>query len=92
MATTSDFKKDPDAILDYSWDWVDWLESGETISTSLVVVSAGINLDSSSASTTKATAWISGGTAGVPYLVTNRITTNLGRQDDRTITIRVTPR
>ena len=90
MAT--DFIKDPDAVLDYSWDWSAWLEPGETISSSTVTVTAGITLDSQSNTAVRATAWLSGGVAGTLYQATDRITTSLGRTDDRTLTIRVTNR
>jgi hypothetical protein len=90
--TVAVYVKDPDAVLDYVFDWSRWLAGDETIVDSNVEASAGINLDSQSNSSTAVTAWISGGTTGQPYTVTNRITTNLGRIDDRTITIRVTPR
>lgn len=86
------YVKDPDAVLDYIFDWSRWLAGNEAITASNVVASAGINLDSQSNTGTAVTAWISGGTGGQPYTVTNHITTNLGRSDDRTITIRVTPR
>lgn len=90
MAT--DFVKDPDAVLDYMFDWSVWLSSGETIQSSNVTVTSGINLDSQSATSTKVTAWISGGTSGVPYTVTCRVNTSQGRTDDRSITIRVSDR
>lgn len=86
---TYDFTKDPDAILDYGFDWSQWLGGGEQITSSTMFASPGINVNSSSNTTTSATVWLSGGTAGFPYTVTNRITTNQGRTDDRTITIRV---
>lgn len=88
----ADFTKDPDAVLDYVWDWSQWLAGAETITSSTVAVSSGINLDSNTNTTTTATAWLSGGTNGIPYTATNRITTSSGRTDDRTITIRVTSR
>jgi hypothetical protein len=87
-----DWEKDPDAVLDWIWDWSDWLDSGETITASVFTVSAGLVLNSDTSSTTTATAWLSGGTAGQPYSVANRITTSVGRIDERTITIRVTNR
>lgn len=89
---TSDFPKDPGEVLDYSVDWGTWLEAGETIATSVISVSAGINLDSQSNTSTRATAVLSGGQSGVPYSVKSTITTNLARTAVRTITIRVTPR
>lgn len=83
------YVKDPDAVLDYVWDWADWLAPGETISTSDFIVSAGLDLQSEGNSTNTATAWLAGGTQGTSYLVTNRIVTSAGRTDDRSMTIRV---
>lgn len=88
----TDWEKDPQAVLEWIWDWSDWLDSGESITVSVMTVSAGLVLDSSTNSTTTATAWLSGGTAGQPYSVANRITTSVGRIDERTITIRVSNR
>lgn len=84
--------KDPDAVLDYKWDWSSWLAAGETITTSTVTVPAGITKDSATNTTTAATVWLSGGTKDTHYTVTNRIVTNQGRTDDRSITIRVVDR
>jgi hypothetical protein len=41
---------------------------------------------------TTASAWLSGGTAGQSFTVTNRITTTGGRTEDRSFTIRVEER
>jgi hypothetical protein len=87
-----DHKKDPDAVLDWVWDWNEWLDEGETISASSFITSVGITVDSELNTTKTATVWLSGGTAGQVYQVTNRITTSSGRTDDRSITIRVTER
>lgn len=87
-----EFLKDPNAILDYRFDWSSWLASGETISTSAMTVQSGITKDSESNTTTTATVWLSGGTEGNRYTVTNRVTTNQGRTDDRTVLIRVSNR
>lgn len=81
--------KDPDAVLDYPFDWSEWLAPGETIVTSDFTVSAGISVDSSSFTLSSATVWLSGGSPGTPYLVTNRITTSGSRTDDRSITVKV---
>lgn len=87
-----DYTKDPDAVLDWVFDWTPWLGASETISTSTFILTPGItkNSDTKTASTT--TIWLSGGSAGKPYRITNRIVTNQGRTDDRSITIRVTDR
>ena len=80
------FNKDPDAVLDYTWDWSDWLPSGDTIASYTFTVPAGITKDSDSNTTTAVTAWMSGGTAGLSYDVVCHIVTTAGREDDRTIT------
>lgn len=49
----------------------------------------GLVEESSSATTTTATVWLSGGTAGSTYKIANRITTTDGRIDDRTLYIMV---
>lgn len=86
------YLKDPDDVLDYPFDWADWLAVGESIVTSVFIVSAGINMDSSSFNSTSSAVWLSGGTASTPYTVTNRITTSQSRTVDRSITVRVQQR
>lgn len=88
----SAFTKDPTAVLDYRIDWASWLADAETITTSTWTAQTGITIDSSSATTTTTTVWLSGGTARTVYTVTNRITTNQGRTDERTLHITVTDR
>lgn len=95
--------KDPDAVLDYRFDWApltngrgrsDWLASGETITSRTIVAESGITVDSSSITDagTSVTVWLSGGTAGVDYEVTCRVTTSESRTDDRTMTVMVRQR
>jgi hypothetical protein len=97
--------KDPNAVLDYLRDWGPevgatndgsstddgWLQ-GDTISSSawsftgpdtLLVIAGDTN------TTTAATVWLSGGTAGRSYTVTNRIVTAGGRTEDRSINVEV---
>lgn len=87
MAQT--FIKDPQAVLDYKFDWSTWLGDVDTISSATVTPSSGLTLDGSSVtdSNTTVTAWLSGGTAGASYSAVCHIATVQGRQDDRTITI-----
>lgn len=85
-------KKDPDAVLDFGFDWSDWLATGETISTSEWTVEDGITKDSDTNDTTKSTIWLSGGTAGITYELTNTITTSASRTDERSMKIRVVER
>ena len=82
------FTKDPDATLDYRVEWSSWLDT-DTIATSTWTVESGITTVSDSNTTTVATIWLSGGTAGEEYEVANLITTAAGRIDERTLTIKV---
>lgn len=86
------FTKDPDAVLDYTWDWSDWLGADTITGAPTVTVPSGITKTSQSNTTTTVTAWLSGGTVGTTYDVICRIVTTGGRTDDRTIRIEVTER
>lgn len=85
------YVKDPDAKLDYTWDWTAWLD-GDTIASHTILPVAGITVESSGDTDQIVTAWISGGQIGVLYNLTCRIVTNGGRTDDRTISILVRSR
>lgn len=93
-------KKDPDSDLDYGRNWgatVDdagWLQETETITTSMWIITSeteqtptlimstgGQHISPDGKSTS---IWFEGGTAGVSYNITNRITTDQGRTEDRT--------
>lgn len=87
--------KDPDAVLDYIFDWGDYLtEIDDTINSHEIVVPEGdeIVCDSSSIVEDTVVAWVSGGTAGTTYRVTCRIATVGGRTDDRSIFIKIKER
>ncbi len=74
------FFKDPSDVLDYVVDYVDWLAAdSDTISTSTWAAETGITIDSETETGTAATVWLSSGTAGTRYLVTNTIVTVGGR-------------
>jgi len=83
------YEKDPQANLDYQVDWSDWLGSTDTISTSTWTVPDGIVEESDSNTTTTATIWVSGGTLGETYDLVNHIVTTEGREDDRTIHLKL---
>lgn len=91
MATNT-FIKDPSAVLDYVFDWSDWLATGEVISSHVITVDTGLTKDSDSEASGIVTVWLSGGTAGENYKVACLITTSAGRTDERTIWIKVTNR
>lgn len=96
------FLMDPDAVLDYRFDWAalangygtsNWLATGETI-TSFTIAGGGLTVDSSAlvSNDTAVVVWLSGGGVGTFYDVTCHIVTSDGREDDRTMTIRVVER
>jgi len=84
--------KDPSAVLDYVFDWTEWLATGETITDHTITADTGITVDSSTELDGKVTVWLSGGTAGINYKVACKITTSAGRTDERTFWIKVTDR
>ena len=84
--------KDPSAVLDYVFDWTEWLATGETITDHTITADTGITVDSSTEASGKVTVWLSGGTAGINYKVACLITTSAGRTDERTIWIKVVER
>lgn len=86
------FYKDPNAVLDYVVDWSAWLGDSDAIATSDWIVPEGLTEDSATNTTTTTTIWLSGGTAGAVYTVVNRITTDDGRTEDRSIVISVRDR
>lgn len=85
-------KKDPDAVLDYSMDWSAWLITGDSVSASDWIAETGITIDSETVNGDITTVWLSGGTEQQTYTVTNRITTDDGRIDDRSVEVYVTER
>ena len=86
----SSFKKDPDAVRPFRFDWSKYLApTGDTIASATVTVEAGLTKDSQSNTTTTVTVWLSGGSADTTYTVACEITTAAGVVDERTITIEV---
>lgn len=84
--------KDPAAHKPYFFDWSQWLWEGEVVTAHTIDVPAGLTLTSTTASSTVVTAWLSGGDAGADYSVVCRVTTDQGREDERTLVVRVRDR
>lgn len=85
---------DPNEVKDYTLDWSGAapgprLTAGETITTSTWIVPAGITKTTDTDTDTTTTIWLSGGTAGEHYRITNRVVTNQGRTYDWSITVQV---
>lgn len=85
---TDPYLKDPDAALDYVINWSDFL-GADTIASDSWTVQTGITSDLQTNTATTSTIWLSGGTIGAEYALTNRIVTAGGRIEDKTIYVRV---
>ena len=86
MATFST-TKDPNEVLPYQMDWTAWL-AGDTLATSTWLVTGGgdtLIVDSDTNNATVTTVWLSGGSRGRTYIVTNRVTTTDLKTADRSI-------
>lgn len=91
---------DPNATKDYALDLAHggandasatdpgWLQ-GDTIDAVTWSAPDDLTLVSDSHTTTTATVWISGGTAGSDHLVTAHVTTAAGRENDFSLLLRV---
>lgn len=90
----ANWKKDPQATLDYAVDWTAWLDQGDTITAAQWTIPDGITQAAPAPSTDggKATVWLSGGTVGQVYPITCRVTTSAGRVDERTVEILIAQR
>jgi hypothetical protein len=78
--------KDPDSVLDYAFDWTEWLGT-DNISTSSWTVPLGLAEVTNTKTAKTATVWLSGGTAGSRYIITNQITTAAGRIENQSMVI-----
>lgn len=86
------FDKSPSDISDWTFDWSPYLQSGEILTASQWIGLPGLTLVTHDPpfTDTTTTVWTAGGTLGVTYLVTNRISTNQGRQEDWSFTVTIT--
>ena len=89
------FHKDPQAKLDYSFDWREWL-GADTISAFLLLVDPVTATGMTVATVPPqvqvggiVTFWLQGGVEGDAYNVTCRVSTAAGRTDDRTMKIKI---
>lgn len=88
----SSILKDPQATLDYPFDWTAYLAGiSDTITAASFTVTSG-TITASGFVGAIATAWVSGGVAGTTITLTCHITTAGGRQDDRSVYLKVRER
>ncbi|MFN7173684.1 MAG: hypothetical protein ACK4MT_03115 [Thermaurantiacus tibetensis] len=87
------FLKDPDARLDYRFDWSDWTEGGVALAASEwavePAVAGGLVAESPAIEGTATLVWLTGGAPGQVYAVRNRVTFSDGAIDERSIVVRV---
>ena len=89
--------KDPSAVLDYAIEWgVDYLDDDDILMESVWAVepdeTGGVEIVNSSLGDRVSTVQASGGTAGRLYRLSNRVVTQSGPTDDRSIVLRVEKR
>jgi hypothetical protein len=88
--------KDPEAVLDYAVDWGAEYLSGDALSDSSWSVSPsendGATITASAFDLLISTVQVSGGRVGRIYRLTNHVTTASGREDSRSIILRVEKR
>lgn len=76
---------DPNAKLDYGFDWSAWLDDGETIASATITPSSpDLTVHATDIGTTTVTPTISGGVVDRRYDITCHVVTSQGREDDRT--------
>ncbi len=88
--------KDPAAVLDYAVDWGAEYLNGDALTESRWTVvpaeSGGLSIVSSRFDLMLSTVQVGGGIAGRIYRLTNHVTTAEGREDSRSIMVRVEKR
>jgi hypothetical protein len=92
--------QDPSAILDYTLDWTKILVPGDSLAHVTFIPDPGMNVLSENITNSTvtsqpnlaATVWLLGGTVGQTYKIACHITTEGGRQDDRTFNITIKER
>lgn len=76
-------EKDPAEILPYGWTWAKWLDTSETIATSVWTVDTGMTIEADSFDDDSTSVWLSGGTENVDYIAINTITTSISPKATR---------
>lgn len=86
------WEKDPDASLDYSIEWGNWLPPGDSIANMYVTTSSGVQVTAQALRGSLTAVVARGGVDGAWEFVTIRIVTALGRIDERTIQLLIRQR
>lgn len=81
--------KDPRELLDYRIEWSPRLDSDVIVTSSWVAVPSDLTVVRDEFSKRTTTVWVSGGTDGTTYTLTNTITTVKGRTEISTVSLPV---
>jgi len=88
--------KDPDARIDYEFEWAAAYPDGQAVTASLWSCvpdeAGGVAVAAASHDLMKTVATLSGGIVGHRYRVSNRVTMSDGQVDERSLTVRVEER
>ncbi|MEY9435574.1 phage fiber-tail adaptor protein [Bradyrhizobium elkanii] len=82
-------KKGAAERLDWLIGFADWLIDGDTITAADAPISTGLDVEANIEGGTAVRLWISGGEAGVSYLLRLKITTAGGRVRNECVRVRV---
>jgi hypothetical protein len=83
----STFLHGPDDVVIYPFDYTDWLNDDETITDSTWTPDSGITVESDSSTASGTTAKVSVSVSCGTLRAVNHITTSLGEQLSRTLTL-----
>lgn len=83
--------KQPGETLDYDVEFEDWMPAGDTIIAEDTTVPAGLIKDSTAINVSShvVKVWLKGGTSGVRYKCTTKITTQQGRIKEKEFYLKV---
>ena len=92
MALLGTFTQQPHEVLDYDFDYSEWIPSGDTIIAAVATADVGLTLGSTIINPVNhqvVKQWISGGTDGTTYKVQLTATTTGGRVKEIEFKIKV---
>lgn len=94
MADQFTREKTPEAILDYGFDWRQWLSPGDQLSTAEWIITPfepdGLYIVANVPTPTHAIVWLGGGILGNTYEAKCIISTAEGREDARVLMVTIT--
>lgn len=82
--------KDPDDVLDFGLGWSNHLAADDVIvAAEFEVSNAALQILSTNFDNSRTFVWLAGGGVGITYFVTCTITTDKGRQHQRTFAVQI---